>query len=108
MSKDQIEKFIEKISNDNALQAEIESAPTVGAVVDIAKNLGFEITTGDILRFQAKATAVLSDSELEIISGGATYATLAWNLVKLFTGTTIVVTGVTIGMNEISKNSSKK
>ena len=102
MSKEQLEKFIEHLNTKVELIEEVKSAPTAAAVADIAKNLGFDVTAGDVLRSQATATTKLSDSELENISGGVIPFGVAIGIYALsFWGTAAVVA---YGINEISKD----
>ena len=106
MSKEQIEKFLEKINLSVELQDELKSAPTAAAVANIAKNLGLDVTAGDVLRIQATATAKLSDSELENISGGTVVPHIKAGLffLGLWGASTVAVGGTAYGINELSKD----
>ena len=72
MSIEQIENFIASVRVDRNLQEQIKSAPDIDATVKIAKAAGFDITAVGLIRFQAKATAELTDDELEKVAGGGT------------------------------------
>ena len=104
MSTEQIAKFFEIIKTNVELQEEIKSAATAAAVADIAKKMGLDVTAADVLRSQAKATAELSDSELERISGGAIYVNYTIRLIAHWLIPAAVVGGITYGVNEINKN----
>ena len=95
MSKEQLGEFFQLVVTNVELQEEIKLALTPAAVVDIAKKQGFDVSVGVVLRKQAEAIADLSDSELEIISGGAGAAGWGKFVLKLIVGYTAIggVTG---------------
>jgi len=66
MSEQQLKAFLQAVAADTALQADIESAPNPEAVVAIAKNAGFSITSEDLKQHQAE----VSDQDLESVAGG--------------------------------------
>ena len=78
MSEDQLKAFLAAIEADTGLQAklkaavegEIDTADEIAAVLAIAKEAGFAITAGDLLRNQAQNIMELSDAELESAVGG--------------------------------------
>ena len=78
MSAEQLTAFWEAVEADTSLQEKL-SASTDGdidtpieaaAVVAIAKEAGFTITTGDLLRADAQAILELNDDELQEVAGG--------------------------------------
>ena len=78
MSVEQLTAFWEAVEADTSLQEKL-SASTDGdidtpieaaAVVAIAKEAGFTITTGDLLRADAQAILELNDDELQEVAGG--------------------------------------
>lgn len=74
MSKETLNAFIAKIQSDSALMEQMKAATDIAGGIAIAKNAGFDLTQADFLRLKAKATAELSDEQLEEISGGAWYS----------------------------------
>ena len=69
MSEEQLKAFLEKVKGDTTLQEKLNRAADSGAVVEIAKEAGFSITSEDIQRMQS-ATVELSDEELGNAAGG--------------------------------------
>jgi predicted ribosomally synthesized peptide with nif11-like leader len=78
MSAEQLTAFWEAVEADTSLQEKL-SASTDGdidtpieaaAVVAIAKEAGFTITTGDLLKADAQAILEMSDEDLEKVAGG--------------------------------------
>ena len=105
MSKEQIEKFLEQLNSNVELQEELKSAPTAVAVADIAKNLGFDVTAGDVLEFQEGVTAELSDSQLENISGGvALVIQCGLKIFGIWATTAALTGGVAYGINNLTKD----
>ena len=104
MSKEQIEKFLDQLNSNVELQEELKSAPTAAAVADIAKNLGFDVTTGDVLRSQATATTKLSGSELENISGGGLFFDVAKVTIVFWGFGGLAAGGLAYGVNEMNKD----
>ena len=78
MSADQLTAFWEAVEADASLQdklststdGEIDTPLEVDAVIAIAKEAGFTITTGDLLRADAQAILELNDDELQEVAGG--------------------------------------
>ena len=64
MSQEQLKSFLEKVNSDTSLQEQVQAEGS--DVVAIAKAAGFTIMQEDLLR----QTSVLSEEELESISGG--------------------------------------
>jgi predicted ribosomally synthesized peptide with nif11-like leader len=78
MSEEQLAAFWEAVRGDTSLQeklnastdGEIDTPLEATAVVAIAKDAGFTITPGDLLRADAQAILKLNDDELEKVAGG--------------------------------------
>jgi predicted ribosomally synthesized peptide with nif11-like leader len=78
MSAEQLTAFWEAVESDTSLQkklsastdGEIDTPLEAAAVVAIAKDAGFTITAGDLLRADAQAILELNDEELEKVTGG--------------------------------------
>ena len=78
MSAEQLTAFWEAVKGDTSLQeklnastdGEIDTPLEATAVVAIAKDAGFTITPGDLLRADAQAILKLNDDELEKVAGG--------------------------------------
>ena len=78
MSAEQLAAFWEAVEGDTSLQeklststdGEIDTPIEAAAVVAIAKDAGFAITAGDLLRADAEAILELNDEELEKVAGG--------------------------------------
>ena len=66
MSEEQLKAFLEKVQADTSLQEKLKAAANPDAVVSIAKEVGFSISSDDL----TKAKYELSDQELEGIAGG--------------------------------------
>ena len=79
MSVEQLTAFWEAVEGDTSLQeklnastdGEIDTPIEAAAVVSIAKEAGFTITAGDLLKADAQAILELSDEELEKVAGGS-------------------------------------
>ena len=69
MSEEQLKAFLEKVKADTSLQEKLNEAADADAVVEIAKEAGFSITSEDIQPMQS-ATVELSDEELGNAAGG--------------------------------------
>jgi len=67
MSEDQLSAFLEAIKGDAALQARIQDATDLDAVVAIAMEAGFVVSKPEL---EAAQALELSEGELETISGG--------------------------------------
>ena len=80
MSAEQLRAFWEAVEGDTSLQnklsastdGEIDTPIEVDAVIAIAKDAGFTITAGDLLKADAQAILELNDEELEKVAGGQT------------------------------------
>ena len=78
MSAEQLAAFWAAVKADASLQeklsastdGEIDTPLEAAAVVAIAKDAGFTITAGDLLRADAQAILELNDEELEEVAGG--------------------------------------
>jgi predicted ribosomally synthesized peptide with nif11-like leader len=78
MSAEQLTAFWEAVEGDNSLQeklnastdGEIDTPIEVDAVIAIAKDAGFTITAGDLLRADAQAILELNDDDLQDVAGG--------------------------------------
>ena len=78
MSAEQLRAFWEAVEGDTSLQnklsastdGEIDTPIEVDAVIAIAKDAGFTITAGDLLKADAQAILELNDEELEEVAGG--------------------------------------
>ena len=66
MSEEQLKAFIEKVKADTSLQEKLKAAADSDAVLAIAKEAGFRISTDDF----KKAQSEISDEELEGAAGG--------------------------------------
>jgi predicted ribosomally synthesized peptide with nif11-like leader len=73
MSEEQLSALLARIKDDVGLQEKFKGAADLDAAVALAKEVGFDISKVDWLKYQAKQTIELSDEELEGVSGaGAT------------------------------------
>jgi predicted ribosomally synthesized peptide with nif11-like leader len=78
MSAEQLTAFWEAVEADASLQeklsastdGEIDTPIEAAAVVAIAKEAGFTITTGDLLKADAQAILEMNDEDLEKVAGG--------------------------------------
>ena len=71
-----MKKFLEAVSKDEALQAKVnvlasEKETAMAGVIAIAKELGIELTEADF----AQPNGEISEDELEAVSGGMTVTT---------------------------------
>ena len=74
MSEEQFKAFLEKVKSDPKLQEMLKASNDIEAVVAIAKEAGFTISSDDLSNVQS---CELSEDELEALSGGGgTYASL--------------------------------
>ena len=69
MSEEQLKAFLEKVKADTTFKENLNRAADADAVVEIAKEAGFSITSEDIQPMQS-ATVELSDEELGNAAGG--------------------------------------
>ena len=75
MTDDLIAAFLQKTNGDVSLQEKIQEASDIAAVVDIAKEAGFNIT---VEQFEKVKSEIL-DSELESAAGGWGFRPNKWN-----------------------------
>ena len=69
MSEEQLKAFLEKVKANTTFKEKLNGAADADAVVEIAKEAGFSITSEDIQSMQS-ATVELSDEELGNAAGG--------------------------------------
>jgi predicted ribosomally synthesized peptide with nif11-like leader len=74
MSEEQLSAFLAALKGDTRLQEMFKSADDLNAWIVMAKELGFDVSKADWLRYQAKSTLKLNDEELEGLSGGNLYS----------------------------------
>ena len=67
MSEEQLKAFLEKVKADTSLQEKLKAAASPEAAIEIAKDVGFSITSEDIQSMQSEKA---SDEELEGAAGG--------------------------------------
>jgi predicted ribosomally synthesized peptide with nif11-like leader len=70
MSEKQLSALLAKLKDDAGLQEEFKGAADLDAAIILAKEAGFDVSKADLLKYQAKQTLELSDSELEVVAGG--------------------------------------
>ena len=68
MSEEHLKSFLDKVKTDTSLQEKLKGAADADAVLAIAKEAGFAITTEDIQSMPSSTD--LSDDELESVAGG--------------------------------------
>ena len=66
MSEEQLKAFIAKVQADTSLQEQLKAAADSDAVLAIAKEAGFSISSDDL----SKAQSEISEEELENVAGG--------------------------------------
>jgi predicted ribosomally synthesized peptide with nif11-like leader len=66
ISEEQLKAFQEKVKGDTSLREKLKAAADAGAVLSIAKEAGFSISTDELKNAQSK----LSNKELEGVAGG--------------------------------------
>ena len=66
MSLEQLKAFLAKVKGDSNLQEKLKAADN-NAILDIAKEAGFNISADDLQKAQSTK---LSDEELEGVAGG--------------------------------------
>ena len=67
MSEEQLAALVAKLKDDEGLQDKLNGAADLDAVLEIAKEAGFNISKAAWLSYQ---TLALSDEELEGVAGG--------------------------------------
>lgn len=71
MTLSAIQRFNDRVVNDDALQAKIDAARTGTEIIAIAADAGFEVTASDLKDFADQvAFNQLSIDQLEHVSGG--------------------------------------
>ena len=70
MPEEQLKAFLEKVKADTNLQEKLKAAADADAVLAIAKEEGFSISTDDL----NKALTEISDEELELATGGCVWS----------------------------------
>ncbi len=73
MSEEQLAVLLAKLRDDEGLKEKLKSASDLDAAVAIANEAGFDVSNADLESYQAQQTNMMSDDELEKISGGKTY-----------------------------------
>ena len=79
MSEDQLKAFIERISSNPSLQDKLRE-PNADPVA-IAQELGLSLGADDVsqlMKLMGSSNSVLSDDELEALSGGAQQSWCGW------------------------------
>ena len=66
MSEEQLKAFLEKVKGDTSLQEKLKAAADFDAVVSIAREEGFSLSTDGL----TKAQSELSEEDLEGVAGG--------------------------------------
>ena len=72
MSEEQLKSFLEKVNVGLCFQEKLKAAADADAVLEIAKEAGFSISTADL----EKAQSELSEEELEGLAGGRGFRSL--------------------------------
>jgi predicted ribosomally synthesized peptide with nif11-like leader len=71
MSQDQLDALTARLASDPAFAAALAAPTTAEDAQRIAAERGFDVTTGEVA---AALVSSLSNAELEVVSGGRTYA----------------------------------
>ncbi len=79
MSEEQFSALLTKLNEDAGLREKLLSAADLDAAIALAKEAGFDVSKAAWLRYQANQTLVLSDEELESITGGLS-GQVPWSL----------------------------
>ena len=87
MSEEQLKAFLEKVKDDTGLQGKLNAATDADAVLAIAKEVGFVISTDDLKDVQSES----SDDELESAAGGTQRVEFPMMRVRSFTAGQIFV-----------------
>ena len=66
MSEEQLKAFLEQVKSDTSLQEKLKGADCIDAVVRIAKEAGFSLSTIEL----TEAYSGIEDRELETAAGG--------------------------------------
>jgi predicted ribosomally synthesized peptide with nif11-like leader len=71
MSEEQLSAFLAKLQEDAGLREKLKNAVDIDAAVAIAREAGFDLTSENVMTCLNADTVELTNSSLEIISGGA-------------------------------------
>jgi predicted ribosomally synthesized peptide with nif11-like leader len=67
MTASQVNAFLRRISAESSSRQRLRSSDPVAAA-EFARELGFDVTVGDLVRYKARSTTwQLSDTELEVV-----------------------------------------
>jgi predicted ribosomally synthesized peptide with nif11-like leader len=70
MSEEQLSSLLAMLKEDAGLQDKFKGASGLDAIVEIAKDAGFDVSKADFLKYHAKQALELSDADLEKVAGG--------------------------------------
>lgn len=70
MSEEQLNSLLAKLKQDPDLKQRLQDVNDLDAVVNVAKEAGFDVGKADWLRYQAKQVLEMCDEELERVAGG--------------------------------------
>jgi predicted ribosomally synthesized peptide with nif11-like leader len=70
MSEEQLSALLAKLNEDAGLREKLQGAADLDAALALGREAGFDVSTADWLKYQAKMTLELSDEELEEVTGG--------------------------------------
>jgi predicted ribosomally synthesized peptide with nif11-like leader len=70
MSEEQLTALLAKLRQDAGLQEKLKGAADLDAAAAIAKEVGFDVSKADWLKYQAKQILELGDEDLEGVAGG--------------------------------------
>ena len=79
MSEEQLKAFLEKVEVDTSLQEKLKAAANSDAVLEIAKEAGFMITTEDL---ELLKPGQLTEEELDGVTGGVVTIPVKYKLLK--------------------------
>tara|TARA_Y100000589_G_scaffold203768_1_gene192270 strand:+ start:572 stop:811 length:240 start_codon:yes stop_codon:yes gene_type:complete len=74
VSHEQLKAFLEKVKGDTSLQEQLTVAANNDAVISVAKESGFSISTDDLTKAQSEIT----EEELEGVAGGKCRGETMW------------------------------
>ena len=69
--------FVDKVQIDPSLQEQLEGVADSEEAIEVAKGAGFEINVEDVVAYLTENT-VLTDEELEMVSGGGFFEGGPW------------------------------
>jgi predicted ribosomally synthesized peptide with nif11-like leader len=70
ISEEQLAALLAKLNVEVGLREKLKGAADLDAAVAIVKEVGFDVSKADWLKYEAKQTLELSDAELEGVAGG--------------------------------------